>query len=659
MISAPKIRALFHIPADNPELLQSQLRMFTNQVPLLYFMLLTNVAAVSYTHFQTAPWSLTLVVPGLLGLICAVRISQWVRTKKRTLSADQVVRRLKATVAVAGIVTLLFLIWGVSLFPYGDADSRGQLAFFLAITVIGCVFCLMQVRPAALVVTFVGAAPAAAFFISTGRPAYIAMGVNFALVSAAMVHILLTHSRDFAAMINFQTELAKKHRETLRLAEENSRLANLDALTDLPNRRRFFANLHERLRLAARDDKRFVVGVIDLDGFAFVNDVYGHVAGDQVLIETGRRLRDASDEAVLLARLGGDEFGVLIDGDLSEAQINAYGERLCAALRVPFPLGDATAQIAGSIGFANYPEAGTSAALLFERADYALYHAKQHARGRPVIFSREHEIQIRQSASIERCLRNGDLEKELSLAFQPIFDVTRGEVLAFEALARWDSPELGRVPPDVFIRVAERTDFISQLTQILLRKALACARSWPDDIRISFNLSARDIGSAKAILKIIAIIENSGVVPERIDLEVTETALMRDFDKGCECLKALKALGAHIALDDFGTGYSSLSYVHRLPLDKIKIDRSFIKDIETLPACRDIVKTVIDLCRNLKLTCVIEGMETEEQAQILRGLGGATMQGYYFSKPMPADAVEGFLADAARAWPIRQSTAAA
>jgi predicted signal transduction protein with EAL and GGDEF domain len=326
---------------------------------------------------------------------------------------------------------------------------------------------------------------------------------------------------------------------------------------------------------------------------------------------------------------------------------------------VPFPLGDATAQIAGSIGFANYPEAGTSAALLFERADYALYHAKQHARGRPVIFSREHEIQIRQSASIERCLRNGDLEKELSLAFQPIFDVTRGEVLAFEALARWDSPELGRVPPDVFIRVAERTDFISQLTQILLRKALACARSWPDDIRISFNLSARDIGSAKAILKIIAIIENSGVVPERIDLEVTETALMRDFDKGCECLKALKALGAHIALDDFGTGYSSLSYVHRLPLDKIKIDRSFIKDIETLPACRDIVKTVIDLCRNLKLTCVIEGMETEEQAQILRGLGGATMQGYYFSKPMPADAVEGFLADAARAWPIRQSTAAA
>jgi diguanylate cyclase (GGDEF)-like protein len=485
------------------------------------------------------------------------------------------------------------------------------------------------------------------------------MGVNFALVSAAMVHILLTHSRDFANMINFQTELAKKHRETLRLAEENSRLANLDALTDLPNRRRFFANLHEMLRIASQRATRFVVGVIDLDGFASVNDVYGHVTGDQVLIETGRRLRDISDEAVLLARLGGDEFGVLIDGDLSEAQISAYGERVCAALRAPFQLADVTAQIAGSIGFATYPEAGTTVESLFERADYALYHAKQRARGRPVIFSKEHEIQIRQFASVEKCLRDGDLEKELSVNFQPIFDVTRGEVVAFEALARWDSPELGRVSPAIFVRVAERTDFITQLTQILLRKALVCARSWPDEIRVSFNLSVRDIGSPEAIMKIIAIVENSGVSPQRIDFEVTETALMRDFDKGCECLKALKALGAHIALDDFGTGYSSLSYVHRLPLDKIKIDRSFVKDIESQPACRDIVKTIIDLCRNLKLACVIEGMETKEQAQILCGLGGAMMQGYFFSKDMPADAVPGFLADAARARPICKSAAAA
>jgi diguanylate cyclase (GGDEF)-like protein len=646
MNSVQKIRALFQISADNPELAQSQLRMFTSQVPLLYFVLLTNVVAISYTHFETSPRILTIYGSGLLGLICAVRLSVWVSTRKRKLSTDQVVRRLKSTVALAGILTVLFLFWGACLLPYGDAYAQGQVAFFFAITVIGCIFCLMHVRPAAFVVTIVGVVPGSALLMSLGRPTFVAMGIDWALVSVAMVYIVLRHSSDFANMINMQKELAEKHQETLRLAEENFRLANLDPLTNLPNRRQFFTNLHELLRLGARDHKRFVVGVIDLDGFKSVNDAYGHVTGDQVLVETGSRLKDIRDESVFLARLGGDEFGILIEGGLSEAQIHVYGERICAALRTPFLLSNVTAQIACSIGFATYAEAGTTAELLFERADYALYHAKQHLRGRSAIFSREHETHIRQFASVANGLRSADLDRELSLNFQPIFDVARGKVVAFEALARWDSPELGRIPPDVFIPVAERTDFICHLTQILLRKALACARTWPDDIRISFNLSVRDIISFEAILKIIAVIENSGVIPERIDLEVTETALMRDFDKGSESLRALKAQGVHIALDDFGSGYSSLSYVHRLPLDKIKIDRSFIRDIETPGTSRDIVKTVIDLCRNLKLGCVIEGMETKEQAEILCGLGGVMMQGYYFGKPMLASAIPDFLADA-------------
>ncbi len=652
MISARNIRALFQISADNPELAHSQLRMFTSQVPLLYLILVTNVLAVAYTHLETSPRILTVYGSGLLGLICLVRLSLWLRTRKRKLSTDQVVRRLKNTVVLAGILTVLFLVWGACLLPYGDAYAQGQVVFFLAITVIGCIFCLMHVRPAALVVTIVGVVPGAAVLVSIGRPTFVAMGVDWALVSVAMVYIVLTHSRDFANMINFQKELGKKHLETLRLA-------NLDVLTDLPNRRQFFATLHDLLSLAAIDDEPFVVGIVDLDGFKSVNDLYGHVTGDQVLVETGRRLKDISDESISLARVGGDEFGVLIDGDLSEEQIHVYGERICAALQAPFLLSNVTAQIACSIGFATYPEAGTTVELLFERADYALYHAKQHARGRSVVFSQEHEIQIRQFALVENCLRNADLEQELSLDFQPIYDVVHCEVVAFEALARWDSPKLGRIPPDVFIPVAERTDFVSKLTRILLRKALACVRTWPDDIRISFNLSVRDISSAEAILKIIAIIENSGVAAGRIDLEVTETAVMRDFDKGYECLKALKSLGVHISLDDFGSGYSSLSYVHRLPLDKIKIDRSFIKDIETHGASRDIVKTIIDLCENLNLACVVEGMETKEQADVVRGLGGVMMQGFYFGKPMLAGAVPGFLAAAAQERPDRAMEAVA
>ncbi len=647
MRSVDKIKALFRVPTDNPELAQSQIRMFTSQVPMLYFMLLVNVSAICYIHWDTAPRYLTADIGSVLVGFCFVRMAAWAARRKRTLSPEQAVRQLRITVRLTSAVSALFFLWGIALYPYGDAYGQGLIAFLLAITAIGCIVCLTQLPAAALLVAIVGIVPVITFLFLTGKPTFFAMAIELTLVTLGIVNVVLNHSHDFASLINFQKELAKKHQETLRLAEENSRLANLDALTGLPNRRQFFAKLEDTLRVSAAAGRSFAVGVLDLDGFKQVNDVYGHAAGDRLLIEAGRRLREMSPETTLLARLGGDEFGFVVADEPGEAEMRVYGEQVCSALQAPFSLVEATVRIAGSIGFAIYPDAGQTAAQLSERADYALYHAKQHLPGRPVIFSHEHETQIRRLASIDKVLRGADLERELSLHFQPIIDVERGTVVAFEALARWDSPELGRVPPSLFIPVAERTDFINQLTQVLLRKALARARSWPEGLRVSFNLSIRDL-SPEAVIEIISIIRQSGVSPSRIDLEVTETALMRDFYKGRDGLKALKALGVAIALDDFGTGYSSLSYVHRLPLDKIKIDRSFIKDIETQPASRDIVKAVVDLCGALKLGCVIEGIETREQAKILRSLRATMMQGYYFGRGMPAEALSSFLGDAAR-----------
>lgn len=253
------------------------------------------------------------------------------------------------------------------------------------------------------------------------------------------------------------------------------------------------------------------------------------------------------------------------------------------------------------------------------------------------------QMEVRRLSKLERYLRRADLEAEMSPHFQPIFDAARGKTIAFEALARWESPKLGCVPPDIFVPAAERSDLINKVTQTLLRKALKCARAWPSDIRISFNLSVRELTCRAAILDIIAIVEDSGVAPRRIDLEVTETAFMKDFDEARKSMQTLKALGVGISLDDFGAGYSSLSYVHRLPIDKIKIDRSFIKDVETEATCRAVVKTIVELCRNLDLTCVVEGMETDEQARVLRSLGCTMMQGFLFGKPMPAWKVIDFL----------------
>ena len=279
-------------------------------------------------------------------------------------------------------------------------------------------------------------------------------------------------------------------------------------------------------------------------------------------------------------------------------------------------------------------------------------HAKARYRGRPVIFSREHEVEIRKLSTIEHTLRRIDLDAELSLHYQPIVNVGTARLVGFEALAR-QNPELGNVPPDVFIAVAERTELIGTITQVLLRKALAAARSWPEDVFLSFNLSMRDLISQVTILQTVALIESSGIDPRRIIIEVTETALMQDYEQVQDLLRALRSMGLKVALDDFGSGQSSLSYVHQLSLDKIKIYWGFIGNIATQENARNIVKTVIDLCRNLKFDCVVEGVETAEQVEIINRLGCSTMQGYFFAKPMP----QGEVGDLHRQLPLAGSSA--
>jgi diguanylate cyclase (GGDEF)-like protein len=636
--SVSKFRALFSVRTDSPELVQAQIKALSKQLPLLFFISLVNTLAVAWTHYGVAPDIFTIGVPILAATGYSVMGWTWVKTSYRPLSHADACHLLKLTSIQAPIGTAMSLACGLVLFQYGDAYEQGHVVFTVGIAMISCIFCQMHHRPAALSVIGVTGIAFAVFFLTSGRPVYLAIAVSMLLVLAAMVYILLVFWSDFEKMIDFQKELGASHLEI-------SRLANLDSLTDLPNRRQFFFRLHELLGRAAGDKRRFIVGVVDLDGFKSINDLYGHTAGDRVLVEASRRMREISDGAISFSRLGGDEFGVIVDAELDDTEIQALGVRICKALEVPFVLFDGIVEVSGSVGFAVFPQAGSTAELLYERADYSLYHAKQHHRGRPVIFSIEHETEIRQFANLERCLRHADIESEISLHFQPIVDVERGKTVAFEALARWDSPILGRVAPDVFIRIAERSDLINKLTRMLLRRALAKAKNWPEDIRVSFNLSMRDLGSREAIVNIAAIIENSGIAPSRIDLEVTETALIQDFDQANVSLRTLKALGVGISLDDFGTGYSSLSYVRRFPIDKIKIDRSFVKDVETDDSCRAIVKSVIDMSRNLKLGCIAEGMETDNQVSILRSLGATTMQGYFFSKPMPGAEVPGFLAN--------------
>ncbi|OPY98081.1 histidine kinase [Bradyrhizobium sacchari] len=639
---------LFRVPADNPDLTRAQFDAFSKQVPLLYFILMSNTIAVAYTYVNVAPDWLTMFVPGVLTVLAALRTFWWLRQRNLVRSDADILRNLRATNWMTLPIGAGFTAWSFTLFPYGDPFAKSQVAFYMAVTVIGCIFSLMHLRSAALIVTLVVDMPYVLFFWATGEPTLKAIAVNNLLVSGAMVTVLFIYYRDFADLVASRKSLLAQQAATQALSDENFRLANLDSLTELPNRRRFFAELSSAFTDAERRKVRVAVGIIDLDGFKPINDNYGHSVGDRVLIEAGRRIREVCEgfgpQRVEFARLGGDEFGLVVCGDPDDADLLRLGQRIGDQVKLPYQLDTTHTGLSCSIGFASFPQSATTAEALYECADYSLYHAKRHVRGRTVIFSSELEAEIRSRGVIENLLRTADFSTEMDLVFQPIVDAMSEHTASFEVLARWHSSRLGLVSPADFIPAAERIGLIRPLTQALLVRALATARTWPDHIRLSFNLSAHDVCSPEGILPLIAIVEKSGLAPHRIDFEITETAVTFDFVRAQQSIAALKAMGCGISLDDFGTGYSSLSHVHRLPLDKIKIDRSFVADINENPVSHKIIKSLAGLCDDMEIACVVEGVETRAQLDSLRRLGCDYIQGYYFAKPMPGAAIGEYLA---------------
>ena len=631
-----RLKRLFSVPGDDMGLVRAQFAAFSKQVPLLYFILISSCVATAYSFVHVAPLWLSLVVPGLLAVICATRCVWWLRAPGRKLTDAQILKIMRVTRTAAPLLTVAFTIWGLMLYQYGDGYAKSQVMFCMALTVIGCVFCLMHLRPAALAVTLCANTPFILFFLFEGHDSLRAVSFNLALVSVAMVIILFVCSRDFSRLVASQAE-------TRRLSDENFKVANLDSLTGLPNRRWFFTALDARFENAVRDNAPFAVGIIDLDGFKPVNDTYGHATGDKLLAEVGQRLSDVCGEHISLARLGGDEFAMVVTGTVTPEALLALGRSVACVLRVPYAIGAAQAQINCSIGFAVWPDNAATPEQMFECADYALYFAKRHRRGETVLFSADHEAQIRNDGVIEQALQLADLRAELSMVFQPIVSMATCRTLAFEALARWTSPTLGFVPPDRFIAAAERIGLIGTVTRILFEKALEAAAQWPEDVRLSFNLSAHDVAATDCVLALIAAVNRSGVSPKRIDFEITETAVVHDFVAARAGVEAFKLVGAGISLDDFGTGYSSLSHVHRLPLDKLKIDRSFVTDIATNPASVKIVRSLLGLCADMDLDCIVEGIETEEQVKILTALGCFNAQGYYYARPMKPQDIAAWL----------------
>ncbi|HAI31393.1 MAG TPA: GGDEF-domain containing protein [Thalassospira sp.] len=620
------------IRTDKPELVRAQVNALTRQIPVLYMLLLANAVALAYTHYGTAPDWMTIHSVIVLGVICIARAIAWGRARVDVDNVDACIRHLKRIRVLAVVISVLFTAWAIYMFGFGDAFQRGHVAYFISITVVGCIFCLVNFPPAALLVVGIVLGTFVIFFGTSDNEVYVAIAVNMALVSVMIVQIIRSFYANFSGLIETQNDLEVQHRAMIDLSRQNEALALIDPLTGLSNRRAFFATLEETVN-SVTDNETFAVAMIDLDGFKPVNDVHGHPSGDELLQQAGMRLRKILGPETLLARLGGDEFGVLLKGYDSPMALMATGKELCDDLNRPFILNGVTVQVSASLGFATYPTVARSPNGLFERADFALYHAKKNARGEAVLFAAHHETLIRHDSQIEQALRKADLSKELSLHYQPVFDIQTGQVSSVEALARWESVLMGPVSPGTFFPVAEKTGQVSFLTRVLFEKLLRDMSSWSEKLPVSFNLSARDIVLSDTVQWLIDEIKNHKIDPGRLTFEVTETAFLRDFEAARTSIRYLREHGARIALDDFGIGYSSLRYVHELEFDVLKVDRIFVAPIPHSERSRRIVKTVLDMCQNLGIDCVLEGIESESQRDVLTGMGGRLMQGYFFAKP--------------------------
>jgi diguanylate cyclase (GGDEF)-like protein/PAS domain S-box-containing protein len=426
-----------------------------------------------------------------------------------------------------------------------------------------------------------------------------------------------------------------------RRAEETIRqLAYYDSLTTLPNR----AMVHERLEQGVRSGERRQTPVafllMDLNDFKDVNNTLGHHHGDLVLQQIGPRLRDILRQSDTVARLGGDEFAlVLPDTDLEGAQLVA--KKAHQVLETPFNVEGLSIGVEASVGIALFPDHGTSASLIMQRADVAMYAAKRSGGGSAVYAAERDHYSPRRLALMGE-LRYAIEHNELTLYYQPKIHMQSRRVIGVEALVRWKHPHRGMIPPDEFIPLAERSGLIRPLTQWVLSTALDQIRQWDQagfQLSVAVNLSARNLLDAQLPDHLDELLRGTGARPNRLELEITESTIMTDPVRALDILTRLHGMGVPLAIDDFGTGYSSLGYLKRLPVSAVKVDKSFVKNMEANDNDAVIVRSTIELAHNLGLQVIAEGVETSYLWDRLAGLGCDAAQGYYISQPVPADAL--------------------
>jgi diguanylate cyclase (GGDEF)-like protein len=608
-----------------------------SRLPMLYSVVIVNIVMLAFAFHGSVPSHLTTWLPAFFLFGASARAIYWmpINAKRRSFRA---VKRDVIWLPVTGLILALGLAcWALALYVRGNETQQALVHYVTAVTCFTGVLGMTHSPATALTMAVAVMVPSSVVFLLHDNPTRYPIVVMQIVVSILLLLITRGHHRDFVDLELSRQNLARRERNAAKLAKRNHAQATRDPLTGAMNRRGILAFFDAKL--TGGDPPLPWLALVDLDGFKLINDTYGHAAGDAVLCAVSKRIA-AVPEIVGFGRLGGDEFAILVPGEMDTAAARTVVEGLAELIARPIPCGDQMLAIRASIGIHRCTDSSVSGCL--ERADVALYKAKETRNAAIGEFTAEDEQVMREKRAITRVFTSADFGSQLSLVYQPIIDCDASRTVAFETLARWSPDGTQLLPPTDFIHLAETTGRMGELTTAILTKALRECRAWEYDCSLNINLSARDILRDDAAPWIAGLVHEADAPANRIVFEITETALVNDYRRAADNLDKLRQMGFRIALDDFGTGQSSLSHVNNLPLDHIKIDQSFARDVARSHSSRAIIGTIVALARQLRLDCIIEGIETAEQQAIARTLGLRIMQGYFFSRPVgAAEAISG------------------
>ncbi|WP_372732113.1 putative bifunctional diguanylate cyclase/phosphodiesterase [Novosphingobium sp.] len=646
------VAALFSLDLNDPDLARAQFRSFSRQMPLLYIILVFNAAALMVEFFRPDHIIKTLAAPLIICTIALVRGHWWWRQDGAdTLSDKEIAYYIRRTCALAVIMTFAFELWCFWIYDLGDAYARGHLTFFLGLTQVSTVFCLMTMRAAAMRVALVSTSSFVLYFLWADSGKMLVEAVVLMFVGAGMMVVTYRFNIDFANLIRSQRNLRMRQTETEKLSEENRRIAFTDALSGLPNRRKLLSCLGRLEKTNGAQIDTLAIVFIDLDGFKDINDTHGHHAGDTLIKSISARLTKICPEQALLARVGGDEFAILIDAPDATALARNLAEQIGEEIALPVLVDRHVLQVGASIGIASNADGVVEANELLRRADTAMYHIKTRGKGEIAIYHAQFdEGRIRRQA-IGREIGNGLANAEFEVFYQPVVSAQTGAITSAEALIRWPRRPDGPLDPQEFIDIAEDTGQIHPLGLFVLERACRDLKPFTK-MKVSVNVSPAQFRDPGFERQVAHVLQQTRFEPHRLQLEITEGYLLAQPERAIRAIERFKAMGMSIALDDFGTGFTSIHYLQSYGFSHIKIDKSLLSGLEPGSKASLLVTGTIYLASGLNMRVIAEGVETEQQADILRAAGCHKLQGYLFGRPMPIEEfralVEAQTADAAK-----------